>query len=90
MTPLDFRPNVNLAKDLTSTQKIPLNRNSRRRLARDIAKVHYSITHTSLNSKPLVELRKYLARPPGCSFLGAQATQVIATINSLESTHPKS
>src|SRR5882762_2861967 len=47
MMPLDFRPNVNLAKDLTSTQKIPLNRNSRRCLARDIAKVHYSITHTS-------------------------------------------
>jgi hypothetical protein len=61
MTPLDFRPNVNLAKDLTSTQKIPLNRNSRRRLARDITKVHYSITHTSPNSKPLVELKKYLA-----------------------------
>jgi len=89
MMPLNFRPNVNLAKDLTSTQKIPLNRNSRRCLARDIAKVHYSITHTSPNSKPLVELKKYLAWPLGCSFLGAQATQVIATINSLESNSSK-
>jgi hypothetical protein len=30
-----------------------------------------------------------LARPPGCSFLGAQVTQVIATINSLESNSSK-
>ena len=89
MTPLDFRPKINLAKNLSSTPKIPLNRNSRRHLARDIAKVHYSVTHTSPNSKPLVELKKYLARPLGCSFLGAQATQVVATINSLESNSSK-
>jgi len=62
MTPLDFQPKINLAKNLSSTpKKIPLNRNSRRCPARDIAKVHYSVTHTSLNSKPLVELKKYLA-----------------------------
>jgi len=41
-----------------------------------------------LNSKPLVELKKYLAQPPGCSFLGAQATQVV-TINPLESNLTK-
>uniref|UniRef100_D8QK19 Expressed protein n=1 Tax=Schizophyllum commune (strain H4-8 / FGSC 9210) TaxID=578458 RepID=D8QK19_SCHCM len=36
--------------------------------------------HTSQDSeKPLVELRKHMARPPGSSFLGAKATQAKAT-----------
>jgi len=69
-------------KDLSSTSKILLNQNSRRNLAKDIAKVHYSITHTSPSSKPFIELKKYLVQPPGCSFLEAQ---IIATINSLKS-----
>ena len=72
MTQLNSWSNGQLAKDLSSTSKIPLNQNSRGCLAKDIAKVHYSITHTSQNSKPLVELKKYLAQPPGCSFLEAQ------------------
>jgi hypothetical protein len=42
-----------------------------------------------LNSKPLGELKKYLAWSPGCSLLAAQATQVPATINSLESNPTK-
>ena len=54
MTPLDFQQNGNLAKDFSSIPKNPLNWNSRRCLARDIIKVHYSITNTSLNSKPLI------------------------------------
>ena len=35
-------------------------------------------------SKPLVELKKHQARPPGCSFLGSQAAQVPATFNSID------
>ena len=31
-----------------------------------------------------MELRKHQAQPPGCSFLGSQATQVPATINFLD------
>ena len=31
---------------------------------------------------PLVELHKYMARPPGCSFLGASAAHVLVLINS--------
>jgi hypothetical protein len=34
-------------------------------------------------SKPLVELKKHQAQPPGCSFLGSQAPQVPNTINSV-------
>jgi hypothetical protein len=34
-------------------------------------------------SKPLIELKKHQARPPGCSFLGSQAAQFPATINSV-------
>ena len=31
---------------------------------------------------PLVELHKYMARPPGCSFLSASAAHVPVLINS--------
>ena len=54
-----------LVKDLSPTPKIPLNQNSRRCFTRDIAKVHYFVTQTSPNSKPLVEHKKHLAQPPG-------------------------
>ena len=46
------------SRNLSSTPKIPLNQNTRRRLAREIAKVHHSISNNSSGSKPLVELRK--------------------------------
>jgi len=46
MTLPDFRLNGNLVKNFSSIPKIPLNQNSRRCLARDIAEVHYSITNT--------------------------------------------
>jgi len=32
--------------------------------------------------EPLVELHKFMARPPGCSFLGATAAHVPVTVNS--------
>ena len=73
-----------LAKDLSSIPKIPLNRNTRRRLAREIAEVYHSISSDPSMSKPLVELKKHQARPPGCSFLGSQAAQVPATFNSMD------
>ena len=72
------------SRDLSTTPKIPLNRNTRRCLAQEIAKVHHSISNNLPGSKPLVELRKHQARPPGCSFLGSQAAQVPATINFLD------
>ena len=72
------------SKNLSSTPKVPLNRNTRRRLAREIAEVHHSISNNSSGSKPLVELRKHQVRPPGCSFLGSQAAQVPATVNFLD------
>src|SRR6202167_3080092 len=73
-----------LAKDLSLIPKIPLNRNTRRCLARKIVEVYHSISSDPSISKPLVELKKHQARPPGCSFLGSQATQVPATINSID------
>ena len=47
-------------------------------------KVHHLVTKDPSNPKPLIELKKHLARPPGCSFLGSQATQVPATVNFLD------
>src|ERR1700723_2836519 len=73
-----------LAKDLSSIPKLPLNRNSRRRLAPKISEVYHSISSDPSKSKPLVELKKHQARPPGCSFLGSQAAQVPATFNSMD------
>ena len=69
-------------KYVESTPKPPLNRRSRRRLAREIAKRTY---HTQIGKadKSLIELRKIMGRPPGCSFLGAKATQTEAFAGSL-------
>ena len=83
-----FKVNLTLepsfsCRDLFMTSKIPLNWNTRRCLAWEIAKVHHSISNNSHGSKPLVELRKHQVRPPGCSFLGSQAAQVPATVNFL-------
>ena len=71
------------SRDLSTTPKIPLNQNTQRRVAWEIAKVHHSISNNSPGSKPLVELRKHQAWPPGCSFLGSQAAQVPASIKTL-------
>jgi len=68
---------------IESSPKPPLNRRSRRRLAREIAKQSY-YTHIGKADKPLIELRKIMGRPPGCSFLGARATQTEAFTGSLD------
>lgn len=53
-----------------------LNRQARRRLARNIDRISYSVVGNPTSpDKPLVELRRLMARPPGCSFLGAKATE---------------
>ena len=70
------------SRDLTLVPKTPLNCNTRRHLARDIARANYSLIENG-SAKPLIKLKKYMARPPGCSFLGSKATQVPVTINSL-------
>jgi len=50
-----------LAKNLSSIPKIPLNWNTRRHLAQEIAKVYHSISNDPSMSKPLVELKKHQA-----------------------------
>ena len=49
------------SRDLSTTPKISLNQNTQRRLAREIAKVHHSISNNLSGPKPLVELRKHQA-----------------------------
>src|ERR1700691_5777437 len=72
-----------LAKDLSLIPKIPLNWNTQRCLAQEIAEVYHSISNDPSMSKLLVEQKKHQACPPGCFFLGSQAAQVPATINSI-------
>jgi hypothetical protein len=76
-------PSSNLTKDLSLIPKILSNQNTQRHLAREIAEVYHSISNDPSMSKLFVELKKHQARPPGCSFLGSQAAQVPATINSV-------
>ena len=74
--------NLRLGRDFTNTRKFPLNRATRRNLAKNISRVYHTISNPSDLKEPLVELHKYMARPPGCSLLGATAAHVPVTINS--------
>ena len=62
-----------------------LNRRSRRRLARDVQRTAYAIHRHESDSDepPTVELRKSMARPPGCSFLGSKAIKADAAIGEI-------
>jgi hypothetical protein len=65
--------------------KYALNHRTRRRLAREIKACNYRIISSSgvSDSKPLIELRKHMARPGGSSFLWSKATEAHATVGSL-------
>ncbi|KAF7341208.1 TY3B-TY3B protein [Mycena venus] len=65
--------------------KPPLNRRTRRRLAKEIGACSYRVVSSAdaCALKPLIELRKHMARPPGSTFLGARATEATATVGSL-------
>lgn len=66
--------------------KTPLNRRSRRRLAREIGKSDATTHKVASNGmdKSMIELRKIMARPPGCTFLGASAIQAKALLGESE------
>ena len=49
---------------------------------RNISKIYHTISRTEESEAPLVELHKYMARPPGCSFLGASPAHVPVSIHS--------
>ena len=57
-----------------------INRKTKRKLAREINTTSLA-TQVQEESGELIELCKHLARPPGCSFLGAKATEAYASIN---------
>jgi hypothetical protein len=97
-TPKARNPNVESAEgqseeDSDGDQALPkavnpkfaLNHRTRRRLAREIKACNYRIISSSgvSESRPLIELRKHMARPGGSSFLGSKATEAHATVGSL-------
>ena len=54
-------------------------------MARNISRVYHTILDSAdFGEEPLIKLHKYMARPPGCSFLGATTAHVPVTINSLK------
>ena len=70
-----------LSSDFIVRRKPPeINRKTRRKLAREIQTTSLA-TQVQEDNCELIELRKHLARPPGCSFLGAKATEAYASIN---------
>ncbi|KAJ7336115.1 hypothetical protein DFH08DRAFT_965018 [Mycena albidolilacea] len=78
----DFLPGTEKQTPFT---KPVLNHRSRRRLAKEIQACNYRVISSpdTCSNKPLIELRKYMARPPGSTFLGSSATQATATVGSL-------
>lgn len=61
-----------------------LNRKSRRRFAKEIERVSYRVERMNDEDKSSLRLRKIMARPSGCAFLGAKATEVLGRINNRE------
>jgi len=74
--------NLQLGRDFTNTRKFPLNRATQRNLAKNISRVYHTISNPSNLKEPLVKLHKFMAQPPGCSFLGATVAHVPVTVNS--------
>ncbi|THU87292.1 hypothetical protein K435DRAFT_804467 [Dendrothele bispora CBS 962.96] len=77
----------------TFLAKPALNRRSRRRLAREIQTSSslirsYNATVADTHNQGLIELRKGMERPPGCTFLGSKATKTAATVNGFEDGIP--
>ncbi len=71
------------AEHKSTPSKFPLNRRSRRRLAKEIeSAVYHSSTRSEGINEEVITLPRYMSRPPGCSFLGSKATQVNAVIGS--------
>jgi hypothetical protein len=75
------KPTLHLGQELTNSRKFSLNRATRRNLARNISKVHHTISRTEESEAPLIELHKYTVRTPGCSFLGVSAAHIPVSIN---------
>ena len=72
-----------------SPLKQPLNRRTRRKLAKEI------LGSTSVlegeggeegnrDKGDMIELKRHMSRPPGCSFLGSKATQAMVSVGGLE------
>ena len=70
-------PTFQLGRDLTNVKKFPLNRTTQKNLAKSISNM---VSNPSNLKAPLIELHKYMARPPGCSFSGATAAHVPVSI----------
>jgi hypothetical protein len=83
-----FKVNTNIrTPSQPTTPKPPLNQCSHQRLARNIAVSSYFLQDNcqeAPSSGKLVELRKLMARPPGCTFLGSRATQTTATVGGVD------
>lgn len=72
-----------LSSFVVQRKLLEINRKQKRKLAREIVNDSTSslASQSGENGCELIELRKHLVRPPGCSFLGAKATEAYTSIN---------
>ena len=60
----------------------PINRQTRRKLSKEISSISFHTqVQENITEGPVIELKKHQARPPGCSFLGARATETLANLD---------
>ena len=60
----------------------PINRQTRRKLSKEISSISFHTqVQENITEGPVIELKKHQARPPGCSFLGACATETLASLD---------
>ena len=74
--------------DLPTSVKPPLNRRTRRRLAKGILSTTFAAEGRSKENNceegRMIELKRHMSRPSGCSFLGSKATHAMASVGGLE------
>ena len=72
---------------LNPSLKTPLNRRTRRRLAKEVSCTMFTIKgemEKDHDSGTMIDLKRRMSRPPGCSFLGSKATQAMVSVGGLE------
>ena len=78
-------PSLSSSSFVECVSKPSINRKTRRKLAKEMNSVSFhTCTQDRKTGKSVVELRKHLARPPGCSFLGAHAMETSGSLNDPE------
>lgn len=82
LNPYSNAPTLNNSLFVKQPSPPSINRKTRRKLSKEINSVSlHTQGQRNDTERPIIELSKHLARPPGCSFLGARATEAQGRLN---------